>query len=327
MKIIRVGDPHAKVSNLEEMKALILFVIETAIKHNISRIELLGDLFHTHAVLRLEVVQFWTWAFEALDEVCETVVLVGNHDLSGDYHSNNSALSVFSLMGWKGLTIVEEPKLIGAIGYVPYIHNVDEFIRVATGLYNIGARVLVCHQTFTGSKFESGIYAPDGIDASLLPAFTHIISGHIHSEQIFGNVIYPGTARWDSVTDANRRKGIWLYEHNSADGRIESSTFISTEKVCSPIQSFEWREDGTDGIPTWPENARVAVELIGTSAWVSKRKAELKGKCSIKTKITDKQVAVTRTAGNSLEHFMMNLFVSSMDRAHLIKTMRDYGIL
>lgn len=327
MKILRVGDPHAKVSNLDEMKALILFVVSIAQQYNVNRIELLGDLFHTHAVLRLEVVQFWSWALDLLGKICPTVVLVGNHDQSGDYNSDNSALSVFSLMNLKGLTIVEKPTLLGDFGYVPYIHDNNLFLSTCDALAKDGAKVIVCHQTFTGSKFESGIYAPDGIDPSpISDSVIHIISGHIHSEQSFGRVIYPGTARWDSTVDANRRKGIWLYVHEDGTGKICSTDFISTENVCSPIRSIEWRE-GDPAPEQWPENARVAVELIGSSNWVASEKQKLKGKCSVKTKITDRQTSTVRTAGNSLEHFMTNLFVSNMDKAHLIKTMREYGIL
>lgn len=327
MKVLRVGDPHAKVNNLDEMKSLILFVIEMAKEFKVDRIEILGDLFHTHAVLRLEVIRFWTWALDALNEVCETVVLVGNHDQSGDYNSDSSALGVFALMGKQNVKIIEKPTLLGVFGYVPYIHDSAQFVGVANDLASRGAKVLVCHQTFTGSKYESGIYAPDGIDPSpISESIVYIISGHIHSEQSFGRIIYPGTARWDSVVDANKRKGIWIYTHEDGTGSINSSQFISTENVCSPIRCIEWRE-GDPAPDAWPENAKVAVELIGSSNWVASEKQKLKGKCSVKTKITDRQTSVTRTAGNSLEHFINNLFVSTMDREHLLKYAKELNIV
>jgi len=328
MKILRVGDPHAKVNNLDEMRKLISFVVEQAILHKVDRIEVLGDLFHTHAVLRLEVIDFWVWALDLLSNTCQTVVLVGNHDLSGDYNSNTSALTVFGLMGKKNLLIIEKPTLLGEIAYVPYIHDKNLFCSSAIALSAQGGKVLVCHQSIQGSKFESGMYDPDGIPTGeWSERFVHIVSGHIHSEQDFGNVIYPGTARWDTVTDANRRKGIWVYDHQDGTGTITSRVFITTEKVCSPIQSFRWAE-GEAGIPEWPKDWRVAVELVGTSAWVSQKKAELKGKCSIKTKITDKQkIGETRQTGKNLEDFMRNLFVSTMDKDELIKYAREIGIV
>lgn len=321
-----MGDPHAKVGNLDEMRNLILFVIAIAKEKKVDRIEILGDLFHTHAVLRLEVLDFWVWALNELNEVCETVVLRGNHDMSGDFHSDTSSLGVFSLMNKKNLKIIEKPTLIGVFGYVPYLHDSSEFIRAATDLSNAGAKVLVCHQTFQGSKYESGIYAPDGIptDAWSL-CFSHVISGHIHSEQSFGNFIYPGTARWDTVTDANRRKGIWLYSHSPITGTIDQASFISTENICSPIKSLEYREG--EEVPAWGPNDRVSVELIGSSAWIAGEKEKLKGKCSVKTTFTDTKKTEIRNAGKGLEDFLKNVFVSTMDRDHLIKIAREYGLL
>jgi DNA repair exonuclease SbcCD nuclease subunit len=345
VKILRVGDPHAKVGSLDEMKALVLFVVEQAKLHSVDRIEILGDLFHTHNVIRLEVIEFWTWALDLLAATCETVVLVGNHDQSGDYNSTFSALSVFALMNKKNLIIVEKPTQMGVFGYVPYTHSSAEFIASTNVLADQGVKVLVCHQTIEGSKYESGIYAPDGIPAAeWSERFVHVISGHIHSEQSFGNIIYPGTARWDTVTDANRRKGIWLYEHSEGilgskndrgllgdsagkeTGTIGRSTFISTEQVCSSIKSLEWREG--DPCPTgWSDHERVTIELIGSSVWVAGEKEKLKGKCSIKTKITDKQRGIIRKTGDSFEHFMKELFTSNMNKGDLLKYAKEIGIV
>jgi DNA repair exonuclease SbcCD nuclease subunit len=326
MRILRVGDPHAKVNVIEEMKALIEFVCEQATLNRVDRIEVLGDLFHTHNVIRLEVIEFWTWAFDKLSQTCETVVIVGNHDLSGDYNSNFSALTVFGMMGKPNLHIIEKPTLLGNIGYVPYTHDASSFIRHAGTLADSGAKVLVCHQTIEGSKYESGMFAPDGIPAAeWAERFEHVISGHIHSTQGFGNIIYPGTARWDSLSDANQPKGIWYFDHDQS-GRIRESRCISTENVCSPIKSIEWRE-GDPEPASWNANERVGLELIGSSAWIGIQKARYQGKCSIKTKTTDKKVGKVRKAGDNFEQFMKNLFVSTMDREHLLKYAKEIGLV
>lgn len=325
MKILRVGDPHAKVSNLTEMRNLFLFVAETANKNKVNRIEILGDLFHSHAVLRLEVQEFWTWALCLLANICETVVLVGNHDLSGDYSSNFSALSLFTLLDKKDLIIVEKPQCLGVIGYVPYTHDSNSFISSANALSDGGAKILVCHQTIQGSRYESGIYAPDGIEqGEWSKKFTHVISGHIHAEQNFSNIIYPGTARWDTTADANQRKGIWIYEHDN-DGTIKNSEFISTDKVCSPLLELTYSEG--DKEPEIPSNARVSLVLIGTSDWIRKERGKFKGKVSIKTKFTDIKKAENRKAGSNLEDFIKNIFVTSIDKEQLLKLAKEMGVV
>ena len=58
MKLL-LGDPHVKKSNLEESQKLMNFVIDVAVSRKVDSIEILGDLFHTHAVKRLEVEDFW----------------------------------------------------------------------------------------------------------------------------------------------------------------------------------------------------------------------------------------------------------------------------
>ena len=326
MKILRIGDPHAKVNNLEEMRRLFAFVETQAKENKVDRIELLGDLFHSHAVLRLEVQEFWLNCLSRLNKICETVVLVGNHDLSGDYGSNFSSLSVFSLLENKNLIIIEKPQCLGYVGYIPYTHENELFIRHANELRNNGAKILVCHQTFQGSRYESGIYAPDGIPTGdWSKKYTHIISGHIHLHQKFENVIYPGTPRWDSTADANQKKGLWIYTHSDLDGSIEKSEFITTENICIPILEFEYYEGKEE--PKIPENSKSSIILIGSSEWIKKEKLKFKNKASIKTKFTDAKKSENRKTGKGLEDFIKNIYNTNSNKDALLKVAKELGIV
>jgi hypothetical protein len=330
VKILRVGDPHAKVNNLAEMKRLMDFVLETAEKNQVNRVEILGDLFHTHAVLRLEVQEFWTRQLMQFARKVETVVLAGNHDMSGDHKATFTALTLFAAMAWDlpTLKIVNKPKRFGVYGYVPYMHSHSDFINVTTALADEGAKVLVCHQTLQGSRYESGFYAEDGVPTGEWSArFTHIISGHIHTEQSFENIIYPGTARWDGVVDANLRKGIWIFEHDDS-GKILSSDFISTQDVCSPLKSITWTE-GDPAPAEWGPNERVTLELIGSSEWIRQQKIAYKGKAGIQSKITDaeKMEQRKRKTGTNLEDFLRNIYPATMDREALLKCAKEFGLV
>lgn len=323
MKILRLGDPHVKVGNIEESERLIEFVAKIAMERNVDRIEILGDLNHTHAILRLEVLDFWAWGLELLSDICEVVVLVGNHDLTGDVNYNYSALDIFDKLRNKKLHVITTPRIRGPFGYMPYIHDNAKFVEAANYLAQNGAKILVCHQEFNGSKYESGTFAPNGIESDLLQ-FDTVISGHVHTYQRFGKIIHSGTARWLTDADANEPKGIWIFEHDE-NGAIISEERIMTDEVCKPIYSFEYKEG--EQLKTWPEGARVSVELIGSSAWIEQEKAKLKGKCSVKTRYTDKQKLETRSAGNSFEDFISNLFVSTMDRKNLLEYAKELGIV
>lgn len=322
MFILRVGDPHAKINNLEEMEALLTFVWEKAYEHKVDRIEFLGDLFHTHAILRLEVLDFWTRWLLKLSQEFQVVVLVGNHDLSGDHNSTVSALSIFTRLNNQNLHIITAPKVMGVYGYLPYFHSGEQFVLEANKLVDQGAKVIVCHQTFDGSRFENGFYAPEGIDAKKINSEI-IISGHIHATQEFGTVWYPGTPRWDMASDANQTKGIWLCQHDE-QGKLISKVLVNTDKVCSPIVSITVHEG--EEICEFAPKARICVELVGSSQWISKQKAKLKGKCSIKTRITDKVNSETRKSGNSLAEFLEKHFESKI-KGRLIAYMKELGLV
>lgn len=329
MNTLYIGDPHAKATNLVEMGNLMQFVVNVAIDQEVKRIVILGDLFHNHFQIRLEVLEFWDRWLDVLSDIpgVEVVVLVGNHDQSGDYKAGGHALSVFKRIKKPNLHIVDGPVQLGLFGYLPYIHSRDQLIADANKLYGLGARVLVNHTTYAGSKYESGMYAPDGIDPIELP-FNLLITGHIHSRQRFittrgQTVIMPGTSRWDTASDANEPKGLWLVSHSSLDGSIQSERFIDTSAVVTPIVSVSLSEG--DVIPEFPKNARVAIELTGSSTWVTKMKATFKG-YSISVKITDKKNAVERSAGKSLADFLENLYQSKNKEA-LVKYMKEKNLV
>jgi DNA repair exonuclease SbcCD nuclease subunit len=325
MKTLRMGDPHVKITNLEESEKLMQFVLETARLHNVDTIELLGDLFDTMSIIRLEVLEFWrVWLWKLSQEFI-TIVLVGNHDQSGNRNSPQHSLSSFVMLNPDRLWIIERAALIVGIGYLPYIHDNDTFVKEANTLAELGAKFLVSHTEYAGSQFDNGMYAPHGVNPDLIDTrLEKLLSGHVHTEQEFGRVIYPGTARWASVSDANKRKGIWIYEHDLT-GSMIGREFLSTGGVVEPIVAIAWKEG--EPTPQLADGARISVEMIGTSAWIAQNKDLLKGKASIKTKITDSKKTETRKASLNLEDYLRNTLVSTMDREALVALAKEMGLV
>lgn len=293
MKILRIGDPHITVRNLEEAENLILFVRDQANKYEVDRVEFLGDLMHTHAVLRVEVVDFWMRAFTKFNYKIHIVALVGNHDQPGSKekeHTMNS-LNVFRSLNddYTTIDIIDKPCQINGIAYIPYMSDHTAFLKATQDLYDQGAtKLLVAHQTFTGATYENGFYAEDGIDPILVPQET-IISGHIHKQQQIGKCFYPGTPKWDTMSDANENKGIWLFEHNS-DGSIKNKQFISTKDVVTPIEKHVLNEGDTE--IELNEKARNYIELVGSTAWITQMKKKYKGIAAIKARPSDRKHAM-----------------------------------
>jgi hypothetical protein len=324
MKVLRVGDPHVTVSNLEESLRLMDFVIKTAIERKVDWVEFLGDLFHTHAVVRSEVLSFWSKVFTEFAEAKIPVrVIVGNHDQVGDREREN----VHALIPFKSysyITIIDEPVACGKIAYVPYRANREQFVEEANHIKNFhDTTVLICHQTFQGSTFENGFYAEDGIDLALLQHET-IISGHIHKSQQIGKCFYPGTAKWDKATDAGSEKGIWLYEHEPEHGTILSKEFITTKDVVTAIYKVVLKEGDIE--LEFPENARIALELHGSSAWIATMKKKYKNKASIRAiPIDRKTVKVDGSKLLSIEDFARNSFnpIEGVSREDVVTYIRS----
>lgn len=320
-KHLYVGDPHVRVSNLAESEKLMQFVLSSAEESKVDRIVLLGDLTHNHSVLRVEVLEFWQKWLAELGSKFDTVVLVGNHDQTGDYNSKSNSLSIYKLLNLSKLTIVDEPTQLGVFAYVPYIHVEAEFVAAANALANAGAKRLICHQTFQGAKYESGIFAPDGFDQETLN-YNWIDSGHLHSRSSFGKVTYPGTATWQSNSDANSEKGLWLVDFDQ-NAQIVKQEYLDTSKVVEPIYSITWREG--EAQPQIPQG-RVTVELIGTSAWINQQKPIFKGKTAFKSKITDKAQARQRKGSQSMAEFLKD-FKSPIDQESLLEMMKEFEIV
>jgi len=328
LKVLRVGDPHVRPSNIQESEKLLAFIADQAIKNGVQRIEILGDLMHTHAVIRVEALEFWNDWLDTLADICQTVVLVGNHDMKSNADGDSHALSVFNNnKKHKNLTIVSHTYLDNGIGYIAYKHDKEDFIHTANSLVDQGAKCIVGHTTYEGSRFENGFYAPDGVDPELVNCQL-LISGHVHARQRFvtsksQQVIYPGTARWDTASDANQPKGLWLVEHGD-NAEILNEQFIDTSEVCEPIISVSLKEG--EELPEFAPNARVSVELVGSSDWISKQKSKLKGKFSLKAKITDKK-GPTRRTGSSLEDYIKNVHETSLDKQQIFNFMKEVGIV
>lgn len=300
MKIIFIGDPHAQPNNLSDLEKVFSLVEKIQEKFQAETLIIGGDLFHTHAVIRLEVVSFWQKTILKMSNIFNKIILlVGNHDQIGDKQREGQMSSLDTLkMGIENVMIIDKPQKYKEFGFMPYFSDNEKFIEEANKLADLGAKKLFCHQTFDGSEFENGFYAPHGIDQNLLH-FSHIISGHIHKRQTIGKVFYPGTPKWDNLSDANEAKGIWTFDGDKWD-------FIDSSLVLEPIRTYKVTPE-TD-LSSLKLGSKTFVELEGPSTWIGQISKKLKGKCKIVARPTDsserkKQAKMTKTIFEYLENY------------------------
>lgn len=296
-KVLYIGDLHARVSDLQECYRLAEEVVSLVKERNIEYVVHLGDALHTHLTVNLEALKFWhDFVDSVLKETsAQMVLVVGNHDkrVGADITDTHSMMS-FNSYGDR-VHVISGPKVLfpGSL-FLPYYATAEDFIKEASGW---DSNVLVCHQTFDGSTFENGMYAPDGIDADLLPQ-KQIISGHLHKGQEFGKVWYPGSPRWMTLADANEEKALWEVEHD-VDGTILSKIPHDTSVYCTKIVSLIDNEGAPAELPVG-DNLSVTVDIHGSPEYIAQRKVELQksGVHRIRTFPTrDKQINVKESEG------------------------------
>jgi calcineurin-like phosphoesterase family protein len=281
-KILFVGDPHATPEALDDCRALMELVEAVSTTETVDEVCILGDLHHTHNVIRAEVMAFW------MHYVRGKRLIVGNHDFSGE-GSDTHALLAYQ----DRALVVDRPTLDRGILYLPYFSDRAAFVEAC----KTGGNTLVCHQTFAGSKYENGFYAEDGVNPDLIP-HESIISGHIHTAQTFGRVTYIGAPRWRTRSDANINRALWLYTFDDS-GRVADKKSFDTGMVCRQIFCFT---DTPDAPFTGDIDPRHdwRIDIRGPSAWVEQRKALFGPGVKVRTFKTD-QVAVKVRESEGIE--------------------------
>lgn len=285
MNFLFVGDPHVEAKDIPDAKRLEGMIFSLVQEHQPDCLVLAGDLYHTHGVIDARVQEFWFNFFELVTKLIKVIVIKGNHD--GPLEDGSTACALLAHSN-QVLTVISEPLLLEKqFLFTPYTKSQERFVAWCTA--NAEATVVFCHQTFVGSKYESGIYADDGFDPALVPQ-RQIYSGHIHTAQRFGKVWYPGSPRWKTMHDANLDKGLYLLEFEP-DGKLSCSVNFSTHPTCSKIWSLEDTPDSPAIVPAAMTSLDVLhVTSRGPSSWVRDRKTAFPPGTRWKPVITDRRV-------------------------------------
>lgn len=224
-KFIVIGDLHVMPSNLNQTERwfenLVNFIKSRP--NEAFTCVFLGDIFHTHAVVRQEVAHLMKKWVSILQEDCKVdcKFIVGNHDGVSPHSIDINAVRLI----FDGHSVIDhlEPdanRVIHKDGYSLFLMSffaspkefVSEYNRLLT-ISNIPAgnkKILLCHQTFKGAVYENGMAChepsvdPIELDVDL------IISGHIHLSQTLGKVFYLGTPRPISWGEVNQPKHIGI---------------------------------------------------------------------------------------------------------------------
>jgi len=291
VKYLFVGDPHVKKEDLDDCEKLIDFVIETALEQAVDGVVILGDLHHHFGVVQIAVTDFWLKSFRKMTKQgLNVIVLKGNHDIE-----TNGDPSIHALLPYKnllGVFVVDEPKILNEILWIPYM-DANDFIGVCQTFPRV--ETVICHQEFNGCQYENGFYSKHGVDADSLPQ-QKFISGHIHMPQAFGKVLYLGSPRWLTISDANQDRFIYVYDTDTK--AVFAWKRFSTGERLRRIEVLTDTPENPQSTGNLIDGWQYTVEVVGPAAWVNERKAYWSGKARIRTRVlTDKTPVVRESEG------------------------------
>jgi DNA repair exonuclease SbcCD nuclease subunit len=271
MKILLVGDLHVQQNNIEDTGELFGLVDQILDEDKgISHVCFLGDIFHTHDVVRQEPAFF---VRSKISEIAKKfgsrvawIALAGNHDYSTP--SASTIDNAVRLVLGDLLTVVDSysislnPEFNSLpFFFIPFIGDNERFIKIVEGISP--DKILICHQTFDGSKYENNQTAPNGVDQNRVPQKL-IISGHIHTKQNLKNnhneVVYVGTPRALTSNEVNQKKYLTVY-----DSDLNIFTLHPTDHLVKQFISFEINQ-GDEQIaivPTWKAKDDVRIHVNG----------------------------------------------------------------
>jgi hypothetical protein len=212
----------------------------------------------------------------------DSIVLKGNHDMPGTEDTKASSLLAHV---YQARMVLHEPFIRDGLLFCPYTTNEK---LVEWSAQHPECKTLLCHATFSGSKYENGFFAKDGLDLDRITQ-PFVVSGHIHAPQEFGKILYPGAPRWKTISDANTERAIWLLDFE--DGILQKRIPVDTGAVCRKI--FHLIDTPTAPVTITPDpRHEYRVDSHGPAAWLEDRKAAFAGWARWHPVKTDPKVAV-----------------------------------
>ena len=294
-RFIYVGDPHCKKTNLDESVRLIKWIHSIAKSLGIP-VLFAGDQYDDYGIAKVECVDFWEWAYTLIDY---SISLVGNHDQNSDGSLN--FMSIHS----DQTKVIDKITKIGTSTLMPFYRKNEKFeedLKTVTD-----SRFLFCHQEFNGCQYETGFYAPHGADIKLIPAnLEKVIVGHIHREQSFDRVWFPGTPRHLTRSDIGHQKGIYIVD---LTGPKLSYEFLPTPKeVSEPFVKFEITDESQ--LKDIPDSSRVYVDVKGDDDFIKKMIKKMPSNVKLRTFTTEAQSETKIKESEGIPTAFMNYALS-----------------
>jgi DNA repair exonuclease SbcCD nuclease subunit len=204
MKVLAVGDPHAKNDNQEDIIQLTSEIVRVHTEHNTDAITILGDLSHFNDKISIYAEKSIRHLFYRLNNLGVPIIyIIGNHDLpnNSEYLSDRHFFNLYK--GLANVIIVDtKPHVLGDYIFCPYVYpgRFKEALSLVPGWEKY--KTIFAHQEFKGVSFNGGHTSTIG--DSWEESLPLVVSGHIHERQMLqNNVHYTGSSTQTNFGESN----------------------------------------------------------------------------------------------------------------------------
>ena len=206
-KVLVVGDPHFKTRQIYDAEILVSEVIRVTREEQPTIVIILGDVLDRHETIHVTPLTLAVNFFKELAEMCPVYVIIGNHDRKTNREFLTEEHPFVAMKGYPNIHIVDKTLVsyIHPYGMISHDNDDGNYVKMTFVPYVSPGRfmealntvdnwqdstVIFCHQEFKGCDL-GGVVSKDGDEVNIRDI--QLISGHIHTHQILGNLFYTGT--------------------------------------------------------------------------------------------------------------------------------------
>ncbi len=256
VKVLCIGDPHIKVSNMVESEEMIEKLYNIVIEKKPDFIVCLGDVLDRHSNIHVSCLMMAEKMVDKLSSLVPFFLLIGNHDRPNNSNFLTNEHPFNAMKKWPNVHIVDVFKKweVGGLKFLmlPYVspNRFEEAINLALkredGFEELSSYTTIfAHQEFKFAKM-GGIVSEHGDTWDEKNPL--VISGHIHEYDLLqSNIIYVGIPFQHSYSDScHKTVSIFTFSETGWDQeRVELGLKKKVTIYITPeeVHKFEYSAD------------------------------------------------------------------------------------
>lgn len=287
LKILTIGDPHFKVSNVVESEEMVKKILQISQEKKPDFIVCLGDILNNHENIHVVPLSSSIDFLYKLSQNFPLFVIIGNHDRPNNSDFLSQKHPFTSLAMWNNTTIIDRTKVFYfkekfKFIFVPYVfpgkfYNALYFLKDPKIIEKKKENIINDNDIKEILKDTTAVFAhQEFFSAKLGPIISQcgdkwptnyplIISGHIHDYQrIQNNIVYTGSPMQHAFGDRDDKTISFftfkLDDKNNMTWEEERIDLQLTKKIIEYLSP--------DEILTYipPENKQIKIVISGSSA-------------------------------------------------------------